>query len=347
MEDAQQYGWRGHASVADWLFAEAYRFDFFQAVKLLETLATLAGPGDTVAVGAGSDPEREAVRFASKVRLDFPASDLETVEPPAAGEPARMTVNFFGLAGSEGPLPMPLVEILQDRQRERDYGPRDFLDIFHHRLLAILYRGAKAHRPALTAGAPEESAPADYLRAFAGLGQPGLRNRQAVPDAALLRYAGLLCQRPRSAVGLERILADYFQLPIAVRQMQGRWRALAPEERTAIGWSGQNQALGAGAALGERMWDQAGGIEIEAGPLTLAQFMDLLPGGAAQRALRDLTRFYAGALLAFSVRLVLRAPEVPQARLGAARLGWTSWIRTAPHAASAAWVRLPAADAAM
>lgn len=335
-----EYGWRGEKSVAEWLYAEAYRFDFFQAVKLLEALRPDAPP-----VGASSEPQREAVRFTSKIRWDFPPSDLESAAPPAApDEPARLVVNFLGLAGSEGPLPAPLVEILQDSIRERDFGPRDFLDIFHHRLLALVYRGAQAHRPALTPRAPEDSAAAAYLRAFAGMGQPGLRHRQAVPDAALLYYAGLLCQRPHSAVGLERLLADYFQVPVLVRQMRGCWREIPPEECTAIGVLGRNQALGAGAALGGRIWDQTGGLEIEAGPLTLPQFLDLLPGGAAQPRLRDLTRFYVGMALAITMRLVLRARDVQPARLGQARLGWTCWLQPPGTRRADAAVRTTLAD---
>lgn len=307
--------------MAEWLYAEPYRFEFFQAVRLLEGLA---------------EPGQEAVRLASKLRWDFAASDLESLTPGAAGEPPRLVVNFLGVAGSEGPLPAPLAEIVQDRIRERDFGPRDFLDIFHHRLLELLYRAAQAHRPALTPSTPEQSAAGEYLRAFAGLAPAGLRHRQAVPDAALLYYAGLLCQRPRSASGLERMLADYFQIPVRVRQMRGRWRALPEEETTALGVSGRNQRLGAGAALGGRMWDQAGGIELELGPLTQSQFAELLPGGAAARRLRDLTCFYAGTALALEARLVLRAAEVPAARLGQARLGWTGWLQAHPRTADAA-----------
>jgi type VI secretion system protein ImpH len=318
------YGWRTEHSVKDWLFAEAYRFDFFQAVKLLEALRPQAEP-----MGDGVDPAREAVRFRSTVRLDFPASDVEEVAPPSDEEsPAEMQVNFLGLAGAEGPLPLPFVETILERVRQKDTGLRDFLDIFNHRLVSLMYRGRKAHLPALTSTPPDQGAVAGYLFSLIGLGQPPLRHRLRVPDAGLLFYAGLLCQRPRSAVGLERILADFFQVGVRVRQLTGTWREIEPDECTTIGSSGKNQTLGQGAVLGKRVWDQQGAFEIQLGPLSLARFEDFLPGGSAYGPLRDLIRFYVGLEFDFSVRLTVEASEVPESHLGVAKLGWISWLRT-------------------
>lgn len=326
-------GWRSNTSVIEWLRAEPYRFDFFQALLLLERARPEAAP-----LAAGSDPEREAVRLAASIRLDFPPSDLESLtaaDDEAA--PPHLLVNFFSLAGAEGPLPPPLVEIIQNRMRERDYAARDFLNLFHHRLLSLVFRGARAHRPALAAEPPEDSPAGRYLRAFAGLALPGQRERLPVPDRALIAYAGLLWQQPRSAVGLERMLSDYFGVRFALRQMQGAWRPLPPEAWTRLGVKGSNQILGDGAVVGQRVWLQAAAAELETAPLDLPQFLELLPGGAALTALRALTRLYAGTLCAITVCLCLRAEAVESARLGGARLGWTAFLpqRGAADAAAA------------
>jgi Cyclic nucleotide-binding domain/Type VI secretion, TssG len=68
------------------------------------------------------------------------------------------------------------------------------------------------------------------------------------------------------------------------------------------------------------------------GPLALEEFLDFLPTGWAFAPLCDLVRFYVGDELGFSVRLRLKAREMPGARLsakGGARLGWTSWLKGA------------------
>ncbi|HEV7893159.1 MAG TPA: type VI secretion system baseplate subunit TssG [Pyrinomonadaceae bacterium] len=324
-------GWGKDHSVGDWLYEEPYGFDFFQAVRLLE----LAAPGSSP-VGEGAEPAREAVRFRSGVGLDFPASDVAEVRrPETEGAAARMTVNFMGLAGATGPLNMPSTELIIERAWHGDEAPRDFLDIFNHRLVSLLYRTRKLHRVALDNAAPGLDRAASYLYSVAGLGTASLRGRMQVKDRALLFYAGLLGQQPRSMAGLEALLSHYFGVRAVGLPFKGRWQALEESQWTRIGESGQNMRLGVDAVAGTRVWDEEGAFEIELGPLTREQFEDFLPTGWAFRPLCDLVRFYVGDELDFSFRLRLAAREVPDARLpkrgggaqeGGVRLGWSAWL---------------------
>jgi type VI secretion system protein ImpH len=330
-------GGRADRPVDERLFAEGWRFEFYQAVRLLERIAGEArSPGGPPVdpVGEGAEPEREAVRFSSRVGFDFPATEVDSVEPPAApGEPARMRVNVLGLAGVLGPLPHPFTEQVIDRVWKQDTALRDFLDIFNHRLVSLLYRARKRHRPGLSWQPPDAEPTSRAAFAFLGLGTEGLRDRMRGADRALLPYTGLLSQRPRSAVGLEILLKDYFAVPVRADQFHGQWLELPPEEQTALGLHrGRNQVLGGlhdGAVLGTKVWDQNVRFELRLGPMGLRRFLDFLPIGRGYWALTELTRFYVGDELAFDVRLTLRHGEVPPCRLGAGpRLGWTSWLRT-------------------
>jgi type VI secretion system protein ImpH len=324
--------------VEEWLYAEPYRFDFFQAVRILERLNPAA-----VSPGKGSEPEKEAVRFRSRVGLDFPASEVQEVSGPSApGQPAGMTVNFLGVAGAFGPLTHADTELLMERIRARDYTMRDFLDIFNHRLISLMYQVRKLHRVALTTQSPELTPVARYLFSLIGLGLEPLRGRMEVEDRALLYSAGILSQQPRSAAGLERLLFRHFGVGAKVRQLAGRWRELGRDQWTRIGLRGQHQRLGESAAIGTRVWDQQGAFEVRLGPLSLAQFRDFLPGSTAWKPLHELTRFYAGPQFQFIFRFILKAAEVPNMRLGRARLGWTSWLKVARFKAddSQACIRL-------
>ena len=167
------------------------------------------------------------------------------------------------------------------------------------------------------------------LRSIAGLGFDSLRHAPSLPDGASLRFAAMLAQRPRTALGLERVLTSYFGVAVRVRQFIGRWRTLEPEDSTRLGKSCNE--LGSSAVLGERVWDQAGRVRLVIGPLSLPQFMDYLPNGTAMAPLRELARLYLGSEMEIECRLVLRAGEVPPAVLDPAfqpRLGLTSWLGT-------------------
>ncbi|MEX2570215.1 MAG: type VI secretion system baseplate subunit TssG [Gemmatimonadota bacterium] len=309
------------------LLRDPHRFDFFQAVRLLEWMQP-----DREPVGRGMAPGREAARFRSAASLEFAASDLVEIAPPRAqGDVPEMTVSFLGLNSPNGPLPRPFSELVIERVARKDPGMRDFLDIFHHRLISLLYRVRKRARVALHAGSPETAEVADRLFSMSGLGTPGLRNRLDVGDRALLRYTGLLAQRPRSMHGLERILTDYMGVPIRGAAFVGQWLTLDDDQQTNIGRAGRNAVLGQTAVLGGRVWDQQGKFELVVGPLTLREFTEFLPGADRLPKLVALTRFYVGPDLDFDVRLQLREDGVPAARLGAdpgPRLGWTAWLRT-------------------
>ena len=227
---------------------------------------------------------------------------------------------------------MPTEPSTRPASSRRDAALRDFLDLFNDRLLRLAYQVRKKHRIALTLSHPEDSEVASALFPLLGLGAPGLRRRmepEGVTDEGVLAHAGLLAQRPRSMTGLEGMLSSYFGVRIRGRQFEGRWLPVEPDQHTRIGPRGCNNRLGRDAMLGTRFWDQSAAFQLHVGPLTLAQYRGFLPGGAAHRPLRELTRFYAGTELDFTARLVLDAGEVPSSILkrGAEpRLGYTSWL---------------------
>jgi type VI secretion system protein ImpH len=322
-------GWWSDSALEDALHTEGPRFDFYQAVKLLELLHP-----ETIPVGDGIRPDLEPVRFQSTVAQAFTGTDIASVQPDAnENGQSLMRVNFMGLAGALGPLPAPYTQMVLDRLQDGDPVSRDFLDIFNHRLISLMYRVRKTHRVGFGGEALSEDRFAGYLFALLGLGTAGLRDRQAIPDLTLLRYTGLLAQQPRSAVGLQCLLADYFKVGVEVRQFRGHWVRLDEDQWTAIGESGRNQSLGRGALLGQRIYDVQGRLELRLGPLDLREYLDFLPIGHGFRSLTGLARFYLQETLDFELRLTLKAAEVSRFSLGSnegARLGWTTFLKTQP-----------------
>lgn len=321
---------RAGRALADRLAAEAPSFDFHRAVALLELLATNAVP-----VGDGVDPRREAVRFSAYVGFDFAPSAVQSITVPEDGsdEPARMTTAFLGLAGAMGPLPNAVTEMVLERARRKDKAFKDFLDLFNHRLIALLHRIRRRSRPEIAWTPPDLTPFAERLFALAGLGEQRLRDRMGVPDRALLRYVGLLAGDQRSMKGLEILLADYFAAPVQVRPFVGRWLTIDPEQRSELGVRGANNRLGDDLVLGGRVWDEQSCFIVALGPLSFERYCSFLPDGPGHRPLSALVRLFAGE--EFDVQLTLRlpAPETRQTMLShksGSRLGWTSWLGTPP-----------------
>src|SRR4051794_27947547 len=124
------------------LFEEPYRFDFFQAVRLLERIYPAKKP-----VGQEASPSAEPVRFRSRVALDFPASEIHEIREPADDEGnLEMLVNFMGMVGIAGTLPTPYTELVVDRVRHRDTALWSFLDMFTHRAVSMFFRAWAKYR---------------------------------------------------------------------------------------------------------------------------------------------------------------------------------------------------------
>lgn len=310
-------------------------FRFFQAVRLLQLAS-----GRQSIVGRFSVPSEEAVRFAAHQSLGFPASQIHDLEF-REDAPPRMAVNFMGLTGPVGELPVFYTAYVIHRQRQRDHTLAEFLDIFNHRIVSLFYRCWEKYRFTVSYERGEVAGLTHNLLDIAGLGTMGLRDRQPVDDRAFIYYAGLLCQKPRSAQGLKQILEDYFEVDVEVVQFVGSWRPLDPEmlcrlvEEDADG--SESTMLGGGAVTGDEVWDPQSAARLRLGPMTLDRYLEFLPDGTAFPKLRAMCRFYAGQDIDFEIQLVLRREEAPKCQLGAAgatapRLGWVSWARRKPLA---------------
>lgn len=293
------------------------RFNLFQAISLLERSVP---ERVEVGMGLGSD---EAVQLRADISLAFAASDIASVS--IAGEVPSLRSPVMSLAGATGPLPTSFTEMLLLSRSRRDYAALDFLDIFHHRWLSFLYRSRKKHHLGLQWRNADRNSPlARTLDSLSGLGHAeGARG--PAHESARLRYAGLQNAAPRSMANLLNLLSDQLGLWVDGHQCVGGWQPLAASDSPPLG----RAILGQQAVLGQRVWDQTAGIELTIDQLPLARLPSLLPGGQEHQFMGWLVRRHAQREL--NVQLVLKVEpqtvsELP--RLGAMRLGWTSWMVT-------------------
>ncbi|MGD9562193.1 MAG: type VI secretion system baseplate subunit TssG [Pyrinomonadaceae bacterium] len=316
------------------LLDEPYRFEFFQAVRLLEK----AFP-ERRAVGRNAMPKEEVVRFRSRVALDFPASEIhefrETFDEKTDEQRLEMLVNFMGMVGVSGVLPQPYSDLLLDRIRHRDTAAWAFLDIFTHRSVSMFYRAWRKYRFPIGYERGNDDF-TGYLFDFVGLGTNGLRGRMGLADESLLPYAGLIAQKPHSCNALENVLSDYFGIPAKIRQFSGEWLVLERSDYTKLGE--QNSALGESAIAGTRVWDQQSKFRVRLGPLGFKHFQAFLPNGTAYQPMKAIVKFMVGLELDFDVSLILKRQQVPSTILTTRALrkpllGWTTFLKTKPFTA--------------
>ena len=302
------------------LAAAPYKFDFYQTLRRLECLHD-----EKPRWGRALRPVDEPVRLGQDPDLSFAPAPLSSFEV-RDGRTPRLQVRLFGLFGPNGPLPIHLTEYAHERlQHAGDATLSRFLDVFHHRFLALFYRAWAQAQPAVNRDRPREDRFTAYVGAFLGMSPAAFRDRDALPDLAKFFHVGALIRQVRNAEGLTQILRHFFRVPVQIEEFVGHWMSLGAGERTYL--SAEGAALGSGAVLGSRVWDRQHKFRIHLGPLTLGQYESFLPGGAPLRKLVDWVRMYLCFELDWDVRLLLKHDEVPSLSLGAGqRLGWTTWL---------------------
>ena len=288
--------------------------------------------------GRSVRPSQDALRLAQEPSVTHASATLAAYEIPGGGRPDRLLVHFLGVFGPDGPLPLHLTEYARDRLRNHnDPSFARFADLFHHRALSLFYRAWADVRPTVSFDRPPQDRFADYVGALIGLSTPGLRDRDAMPDLTKLHFAGHLSAQTRHADGLAAILSAFFTMPVAVNGFRGAWLSLPLRDRTRLSGGAETAALGGSVLLGGRVWSRQHKFRIVFGPLRLAEYERVLPGGLSFHRLLPIVRNYAGDVLAWDVNLILRREEIPAIRLGqAGRLGWTTWLmpRSSAHDAA-------------
>lgn len=294
------------------LTAEAPRLAFGPLVAFLERLT----PGAARVGGLGPVGE-ELLRFRHHPSLTFHAGDVASVAlrdvppPPESPDEGRRVLEvctqFLGVTGAVTPLPLYLAEEVAQEDPDRPVR-RELLDVFHHRLLSLLYRLEAKYR---LAGEMTSDLSDDWsrrLQALAGLDRYEGGKPTALEPWRLLRILPLLASSARTAERLEMALegalgAALEGARVAVRQFEGRWVEIEPERRFRLGRA--NHALGRTTVLGSRAYDRSGRLRIEIAPLPPRAYKRLLPSGDLLPAAREVVRLFAREPFEYTLELGL------------------------------------------
>jgi type VI secretion system protein ImpH len=312
------------------LVAAPYRYRFAQLLTILVRMLRQQGI-----------PYRQAfdqvLRFRNSLSLAFPASEIERmqIEPAdAAGTPRiHITSAFIGLLGASGTLP------LHDTERAAaktglgtDESWKPFIDLFSNRAVGLFYEAWGKYRVehGLDTRARDNLLP--LLTALGGLRPTSFgpaRPFASIPAEAAAFYAGLLRTRPIAASTVERVLGEYFGVPVRLEEFVGAWDPMPATIRSTLGVT--DPTLGFSAALGTRTWRNDLRVRLHIGPLDEETAKAFLPHGRSHAALKDMVGLFAVPAIQYEVRLLLTKPCLKPLTLRTQgqdrkRLGWNSFL---------------------
>jgi type VI secretion system protein ImpH len=311
------------AAMSDALITSSKEFSFVQAVVWAERRAGKSG-----IIGRLGPVADEPLRFRSQLGLGFPGSDLGAARLRGGGTPEdgqfiELVVNFFGLYGSSSPLPGDLTEnlILSD-----DTGTaRDFLDIFNHRLVSLLYRIWRKYRFELERTAGLDDIFSTAIKSLAGLADDQVVD--SVDKGALLGVVENLILWCRSARNVAAVLRSYFpDAEWELEEFQLRQFTIDEGSRWRLG----RGELGEDIVLGDRMNDVGGRIGLWCQAKNWEVYGRLLPSGDLFTALTQVVRRLLRDPLEVAVVPWLAPSDCRATTLGSGtfQLGFNSWMGT-------------------
>jgi type VI secretion system protein ImpH len=322
------------ARLEAWL-ERARRSGFRALAGLIERLA----PG-AARVGEAGPAEQEPIRFHHDPALVFSNADvtrvagedleaLDAVERP--GRRYHVTTTFLGLSGGVSPLPDHFSDELAVEDADTPVRSR-FFDIFHHRVLSLLYRGQSKY------DYPSEYEPGGgdrwSRRLLALLGIDAFASDAApVEVGRLLRVAPLLSARGRGPHVLRAAVEDDLlrdlgpRAGVGVRELVGSWIELEPGDRPRL--SGASMSLGRNAILGGRIFDLTAKFRVVLGPVPYEAMRRLLPGGDLNLRLARVVELVTSRPKECDAEVIVGAGEAPGVRLSPAAqqgLGRDTWL---------------------
>lgn len=314
--------------LADRLLADARNYSYF---RLLEHLHHLYG--DDLELAAPPHASRYRLQLGVSPGLRFPASDVQMGERLGDADRYRVQVSFFGLHGSDSPLPGYYLDAVAYEHAQGTSARAAFLDYFNQRLLQLLHQAWRKYRYYVRFQEQATDRFSRYVFALIGLDDTELRGKTSLPWSRLLSYAGIIASRSRAPATVAGIIAHSFDLQqVSIREFEIRKVSIARSQRNAIGLG--NCALGESFVVGAHVHTRSSKFTVVIAELDQARFREFLPSGINYSRLSSLIDFLLRDATAYDLELCLKQQQAPPFSLRRAQgshLGWTTFIDDRAH----------------
>lgn len=307
------------------------RTDLFTAVRLIERMLA-----DRPRLGEDGPFDEEAMFFRHDPSFAFRPGELTAIrhvererapEQRLRGKHSRfeITTCLLGLSGADSPMPLyHAADLIHDS--EASQAMRLFLDLFHNRITALMYRARNKYDWAQEFLTGAQDIMSRRALAFAGVDAQAEQS-DALGRDDLLRLSSLLAFGGGSARSFENALGDMLSdrlegAPLRLEQFTGGWVTFEPSQRISLGQA--NSELGDSFVLGTRALHPAHRAKVVIGPISPTLAREFSPGGAQFDRVRQLAERLSGEPIGFELELLVTQDAYPPfviGTVGRGRLG--------------------------
>lgn len=295
--------------------------EFVALLRMLERVDP-----DAVKIGRAGPSADERIRIRHHPSLAFSPADIRSLD--RSDDRWVLVTTFLGLTGGVSPLPAYLCE---EALADDNHGFAALLDLFHHRLLSLLYRLLVADQLMHSYRSDADDPWSRRILQLAGIA-PASAEANAVSRPLWLRLAALRVDANRSAHTLSAALREALREALDGAELQlvqftGGYVDLDRSQQMQLGRN--NTRLGPEAVLGQRALARASRVRIVIGPLRSSNFRRFLPGGDQLPIIAELVQSFTEAPIDHELELVLPAGRAPSFALGGlrrSRLGQDTWL---------------------
>ncbi len=308
-----------HKQITSQLASGKREPDFFEVVREFEQHHP-----DLPRVGYAGRGRFDALRFGQIPSLRFMGLAMDSLQETPDGV-MRLLVNFFGLCGVNGPMPLEFTSMVFQRSHNHyDRTLQCFLDIINGPFLRLYYRAYADHAAAICCDRDDDNILARFFQVLLGQ-QPEISDCAPCRDL-WIGESHLLLRTRRSAGGLRQLLADALHLPVDVKQrVIGQYEI--PRECRCILGKKENVRLGVDTQIGRRFISNTRQVDLHFGPLPFDRYVTYLPQGTAFHRVAFTVSRYFEQPREFDFTFRLKTNTLPPARLGGGvALGQSVWL---------------------
>ncbi len=315
MDDLKKF----HKQIATQLSSGKREPDFFEVVRQFEQHHP-----SLPRMGYAGRGRYDALRFGQIPSLQFMGLAMDSLQETPGGA-MQLLVNFFGLCGVNGPMPLEFTSLVFQRSHNHyDRTLQCFLDIINHPFLRLYYRAYADHTAAICCDRENDNILARVFQVL--LGQPA-----GISDCAACRNlwigeSDILLRTRRSAEGLRQLLSNALHTPVRVEErVTGQYEI--PRECHCILGRKENTRLGIDTQIGRHFISNTRQVNLHFGPLAFERYVTYLPGKTAFPRVAFAVSRYFEQPREFDFTFRLKTDTLPAARLnGSVALGHSVWL---------------------